>query len=250
MIIIPMAGLSSRFKKAGYDQPKYMLRAGSRSVFAHAVISFEALFDTETFVFVCRDVADTPAFIRYEISKLEPEPLDYRVVVLDAPTSGQAETVAAGVEALDTDRTEPLTIFNIDTFRPGFAFPRQIDLEAVDGYLEVFEGEGEHWSFVEPDAVRRASGRALRVAEKQRISDLCSTGLYHFRTVGMFLDLYQRTLDTEAVALQGGERFVAPLFQMAIEDGADIRYNLISRNSVIFCGEPEEYRDVCERFSL
>ncbi|EGR2739468.1 capsular biosynthesis protein, partial [Vibrio parahaemolyticus] len=27
MIVIPMAGMSSRFFKAGYDKPKYMLEA-------------------------------------------------------------------------------------------------------------------------------------------------------------------------------------------------------------------------------
>lgn len=49
MIIIPMAGLSSRFFKAGYTKPKYMLDAHGISLFDHAVNSFKAYFKTETF---------------------------------------------------------------------------------------------------------------------------------------------------------------------------------------------------------
>ncbi|EDP5982441.1 capsular biosynthesis protein, partial [Campylobacter jejuni] len=37
IIIFPMAGLSSRFTKAGYDKPKYMLDLKGNSVFFHAV---------------------------------------------------------------------------------------------------------------------------------------------------------------------------------------------------------------------
>lgn len=41
IIIFPMAGLSSRFAKAGYDKPKYMLDLKGNSVFFHAVNSFK-----------------------------------------------------------------------------------------------------------------------------------------------------------------------------------------------------------------
>ena len=51
-----MAGLSRRFTEAGFDRPKYMLRAHGRSVFAHAVGSFAAHFGTLPFLFILRDV--------------------------------------------------------------------------------------------------------------------------------------------------------------------------------------------------
>jgi 2-C-methyl-D-erythritol 4-phosphate cytidylyltransferase len=37
VIVIPMAGQSGRFARAGYDVPKYMLDARGRSLFAHAL---------------------------------------------------------------------------------------------------------------------------------------------------------------------------------------------------------------------
>ncbi|TOM80696.1 capsular biosynthesis protein, partial [Vibrio parahaemolyticus] len=59
MIIIPMAGMSSRFFKAGYDKPKYMLEAHGKTLFEHSVESFEALFLDTKFLFIVKDVYNT-----------------------------------------------------------------------------------------------------------------------------------------------------------------------------------------------
>ena len=63
MIVIPMAGLSSRFKKAGFSKPKYMLEAKGKTLFEHSILSFERYFDKEEFLFIVLDVFGTPAFV-------------------------------------------------------------------------------------------------------------------------------------------------------------------------------------------
>ena len=65
-IIIPMAGLSSRFTKSGYTLPKYMLYVGNKSLFRLAVESFEKYFKLSRFTFICRDVYCTKKFIENE----------------------------------------------------------------------------------------------------------------------------------------------------------------------------------------
>lgn len=239
MIVIPMAGLSSRFANAGYDLPKYMLPLEGRSIFVHAIGSFNALFSETRFMLICRDVADTPDFVRTECNAIGLNTAQVDLVVLSHETAGQAETVAVGLDALDAPDTEPLTIFNIDTFRPGFRYPDTFDHRAVDGYIEVFKGDGDHWSFVRPDP--EGDHRAAQVAEKVRISNLCSTGLYQFRDVRTFRRLYAPVATADPVTLQGGERYIAPLYQAAIEAGMDIRYHLIAPDEVRFCGTPDEY---------
>ncbi len=241
MICLPMAGLSSRFFKAGYDVPKYMLDLHGQTVFAHALKSFEAYFEAQRMVIICRDVYDTPEFVRDECQKagLSDDMLD--LVVLESETAGQAETVAKGLEAANADADASLTVFNIDTFRPGFRYPTTFDLSKVDGYLEVFEGEGDHWSFVGPDQNDPTAFRAAKVTEKQRISNLCSDGLYYFRDVAMFNDLYAEIAAKDPATLQGGERYIAPLYNSAIAQGADIRYDIIRIEDVLFCGTPDEY---------
>lgn len=159
--------------------------------------------------------------------------------VLDAPTRGQAETVALGL-AGRADRDDAALIFNIDTFRPRWRPPTSFDLGAVDGYLEVFVGEGKNWSFVAPrDPERRT---VARTTEKDPISNLCCTGLYHFGRTGDFLDAYGAALDAGPAAWSAGELYVAPLYNRLIAAGRDIRYEVIGRDEVIFCGTPDEYR--------
>lgn len=235
MILIPMAGLSRRFTEAGYDKPKYMLDAHGRTLFDHAVLSFSAYFDSHPFLFVARDVAGTGDFLAERCEALGIA--DYRIVLLDAPTRGQAETVALGLAEGAIDDAMPITIFNIDTFRPGFRFPDFID--EADGYLETFIGEGANWSFVRP--VEEGSDRAAETTEKRPISHFCCTGLYHFARAGDFRAAYEAESQLAVSELQAGELYVAPIYNRLIAEGDDIRFTVVPRDEVIFCGVPAEY---------
>ena len=240
MFVFPMAGLSRRFTEAGHDRPKYMLQAHGRSLFAHAVGGFSAYFATHPFLFIARDVAGTPHFVQEECARLGIA--QARLVLLEAPTAGQAETVALGLVRAEVPDATPLTLFNIDTFRPGFRHPTAFAVEgpqAVDGYLEVFRGSGPNWSYVRPDPVQ--PGRVRATTEKVPVSDLCCTGLYHFRSAGLFLHAYRRFAAGEAAAMGLRELYVAPMYNLLLRGAADVRYHLIHPDTVIFCGVPAEY---------
>jgi hypothetical protein len=227
MIVIPMAGRSQRFRDAGYDRPKYALELSGRSVFAHAVASFRDHFAETPFLFVA--AADAEPFVRAEAKALGVGAFAF--VGLDGPTAGQAETVDRGLEA--SGWTGPLTIFNIDTFRPGFAYPEGV-LEGADGWIEVFRGQGPNWSYVRPAP---DGPWALETAEKRPISDLCCTGLYHFARASDF----RAALAAERCAPQAAELYVAPLYNHLIASGGRVGWRLVDRGEVIFCGIPEEY---------
>ena len=228
MIVIPMAGRSQRFYDAGYDRPKYMLELDGRSVFAHAVGSFAAAFATTPFLFIA--AAEAEDFVRAEARALGVG--EFEVVSLSAVTAGQAETVERGLDAVGW--AGPLTIFNIDTFRPGFAFPAE-PLASADGWLEVFRGSGANWSYVKP--APGAEPWALETAEKRPISDLCCTGLYHFARGQDF----REALAAERRRPQAAELYVAPLYNHLIAEGRRIGWRLIAPDEVVFCGTPAEY---------
>lgn len=234
MIIIPMAGLSSRFFKAGYTQPKYMLEAKGATLFDHALNSFRAYFQSETFVFIVRNVYDTPAFVKKRATALGI--LSFHIVALEEETRGQAETVYLGLQGLPVD-DQPITVFNIDTFRPGFIYPDLTQLGA--GYLEVFQGSGDNWSFAKPRS--SDSTEVIETAEKRAISDLCCTGLYHFAQCSDFMTAYEHYLNLPQSQWEKGELYIAPLYNHLIQQGKTIHYHLIARDDVIFCGVPCEY---------
>jgi hypothetical protein len=226
VIVIPMAGRSQRFFDAGYLRPKFELELAGHSVFAHAVGSFEASFAHVPFLFIAQ--AEATPFVRAQAQVLGVA--EFEVVSLAGPTAGQAETVELGVDAVGANGA--LTIFNIDTFRPGFAFPGA-PLDQADGWLEVFKGSGANWSYVRPGE----PPWALETAEKKPISDLCCTGLYHFARA----DDFRRALRAERVRPQASELYVAPLYNHLIAEGARIGWRLVEPQEVVFCGTPAEY---------
>ena len=236
-----MAGMSRRFTEAGYALPKYMLPLRGTTVFAHAIDSFAGLFATTPFLFIARHVADTEAFLRAECARLGI--LDARIVMLDRPTAGQAETVELGLREATTVNDEPVTIFNIDTFRARFAFPSAAWFSASDGYLEVFRGSGANWSYVGPTegAAREGSEPLVaRTTEKQPISDLCCDGLYHFARADGFLSALHRERASPSLP----ELYVAPLYNHLIADGRRIHYDIVPEEVITFCGVPAEYEAV------
>ena len=235
-ILIPMAGLSSRFTKAGYVLPKYMLYVKNRSLFNLAVSSFEKYFDSCRFVFVARDVFDTKTFIEQECLLMGIK--NFEVVILPAPTKGQAETVFEGVNRANVPADEPLLIFNIDTFRPGYTFPEQI--QQWDGYLEVFVGSGKNWYYARTES--DDSTRVVETAEKKEISQYCSTGLYYFGTSGLFLKAYEYNCSHPINDKM--ELYVAPLYNHLIAWSQQIHIHVIGREEVIFSGVPEEYEQI------
>lgn len=244
MIVIPMAGMSSRFFKAGYTKPKYMLEAHGETLFDHSVKSFQAYFASLPFLFIVRDVYETEAFVKQRAQQLGIN--EFYVVVLNQETRGQAETVTLGLELLEQqlpDYQGAITVFNIDTFRPNFKFP---DVSKVgDAYLEVFRGSGDNWSFALPE--NEGSTKVIKTAEKNPISDLCSTGLYHFNRKQAYLDAYQAYVAKPKQEWEKGELYIAPLYNLLIEKGLEVHYHLIEQSEVIFCGVPQEYTDFLNR---
>lgn len=236
MFIIPMAGLSSRFFKAGYTKPKYQLDLNGETVFSWSVRSFEHYFKTDKFIFIYRNVYETKDFLEVEIKNLGIT--DYELVCLPEETLGQADTVYQGIANIDSN--EEIYIFNIDSRIIDFIKPKWA--AECDGYLEVFKGEGEHWSFA---LAEENSRRVIRTTEKERISDLCSDGLYYFKKKSVFEKLFLSAKENQRTAKN--EYYIAPLYNDLIEAGSTVFYDLIENYRILFCGTPDEYLQLLKK---
>lgn len=234
MIVIPMAGLSSRFTKEGFKKPKYMLEAKGATLFEHSISSFRHYFDSETFIFIVRDVHKANIFVKEKAKKLKIR--TFEVVTLTDETRGQADTVMLGLEALEITCGR-LLIFNIDTLRPNYKIPDEAFLGG--GYLEVFEGDGDNWSFVLPQSP--TSTIVSKTTEKEPVSNLCSSGLYFFRDVTDFTAAFKDYAERPKETWAKNELYVAPLYNELINRGIEIHYHLIQKEDVIFYGIPSEF---------
>lgn len=244
MIVLPMAGLSSRFFKAGYLVPKYQLELpNGQTMFDWAVTSFESYFESEHFVFILRDVYGTKQFVENRLRELGIK--SYDIVVLNEETKGQAETVYLGLKEMTRTNfiNDELFIFNIDSRRVSFRKSKVIHHENVMGYLEVFHGEGDHWSFIKLDD----QNNVILTTEKKRVSSLCSNGLYYFKSIDLFNQLFEVECQKDLLSLTGGELYIAPLYNQLIAKGLIVDYELIHFSEIEFCGTPAEYYELCAK---
>lgn len=239
-VILPMCGESRRFREAGYEQPKYMLPLWDQTVLDWVIAGFRPL--AAQLVFVVPSEGGASEFVRAACQRQAID--DHQIIALEGRTAGQAETVERGLGAAAFADREPMLIFNVDTFRvpPPPAAPSW--LSGCDGYLEVFQGRGAQWSFVEPHP--GGDDRVARTTEKDPISDLCSSGLYYFREASLFLEAVR----LERARPQASELYVAPLYNHLIRQGRDIRYQVVTRSSLVFCGVPDEYENIIGAKSL
>ena len=107
--------------------------------------------------------------------------------------------------------------------------------------MAVFEADGDHWSFGLPNELNPKIADAI--AEKKRISNLASIGLYGFHSVAAFLDIAVKYIENGQTI--NGEFYIAPLLQSCIEGGLQVSLPRI--NQVFRYGTPEE---VCNTFNI
>lgn len=236
-IVMPMAGRGSRFAQIGIDTPKPLIDVLGRPMYAWAMDSLP-LELARRVIFVClEEHLRQPALesdLRDRYGALDPE-----IVRLDEVTEGQACTVLKARDWIDND--EPLLIYNADTYCRTSLAKRLPELPAqVDGLLGVFHAPGDKWSFARADS----TGRVLETAEKSRISDWASTGLYYFRRGRDFVAHAEAMI--EAGERVNGEFYVAPVYNRLIAAGSQIYID--PAEEVWVLGTPEDLRYFQEHF--
>lgn len=232
-VVITMAGLGSRFKKAGYNEPKYEIKSFGKSLFAWSMESLKGYLDKNNdYYFIVRKEDDASEFIRNEWEReYGEENKNTHVIELDHMTDGQATT--AMLASKYWKKEDSLLIYNIDTFVEAYEMKAE-DIKG-DGFIPCFKAEGDHWSFVSLDE----NGRAIEVREKQRISDNCTLGAYYFASCKLYEEMYEEYYSQDA-NMEAGEKYVAPLYNYMISKGMEVYICLVDPKKVHVLGTPEE----------
>ncbi|HEY8024166.1 MAG TPA: glycosyltransferase family 2 protein [Burkholderiaceae bacterium] len=230
--VITMAGMGSRFRKAGFDLPKYMIETCGKSLFEWSLTGLLDLKrNGDRFVFIARAEDNARDFIGVRCAAMGIE--NFQVVEIDAPTDGQATTATLALATIPAD--QPMAIFNIDTgLVPGAL--RRADATG-EGWIPCFRAPGEGWSFCRADA----GGRVLEVREKSRISEFATIGFYWFSSAALFGNSYANYYAV-AGREEKGERYVAPLYNEIILAGGLVTLSEVAMSAVIPLGTPEEVR--------
>ena len=237
-IVITMGGLGSRFRKIGYQIPKYMIEAKGKTLFEWSLMSMEGYrADAAQYIFIAmRDKSvDVQSFINAQCQKLNIQ--NYHVILLDYLTDGQATTAKLAEQYWVPEHA--LLIYNIDTYVESGEM-NSTELKG-DGFIPCFQAEGIHWSFVRLDE----KGKVAEVKEKKRISNYCTLGAYYFRTCQLYRDLYEAYYRKKP-ELVNGEKYVAPLYDYLLSQNGEIYISDIAPEKVHVLGTPEELKRFLE----
>lgn len=229
-VIITMAGLGSRFRKVGYNCPKYMIEAKGKSLFEWSMDSLIGYNDyVSKYVFVVREEDKTADFIKTQCAKYNINDVD--IVELDHMTDGQATTCMLAIPYCNPD--DAIMVYNIDTYVEPYEMKYK-DISG-DGHIPCFHADGDHWSFAKLDE----NGKVTEVREKVRISDNCTLGAYYFSSARLYKKLYDEFYADDS-RMEKNEKYIAPLYNFMIEKGMSVTISIVDANKVHVLGTPEE----------
>ena len=160
------------------------------------------------------------------------------VILLDAVTEGQLCTVLAAQEFIDCD--EDVLIAASDTYvisDLGTDISRRHP--ECQGMISVANMPGDRWSF----ARTGSDDRVVEVAEKVRISDHASTGLYYFSNGRTFVSVAQGLIASGEKT--SGEYYVIPVYQNYIDQNR--RVDISIAREMWDLGTPEALSQFEER---
>lgn len=156
-LLIPMAGLGSRFRKEGYEVPKQFIYVKDKQLID---ISLECVDTSEcNLIFVIRD----EQIYNYSADKILKNKFgeDISIVVTDGLTRGSVCSCLLAEEYIDNDL--PLIIHTLDIeFFPKLD-PKSLINKGVDGTLLTFKSNSSNYSYVSLDS----NGMAKQTAEKK-----------------------------------------------------------------------------------
>jgi NDP-sugar pyrophosphorylase family protein len=228
-IVMPMAGLGSRFRDAGFKVPKPLIDVRGRPMYAWATESLP-LADSSRLIFIL--LASQPEFADLK-RDIETRYAAHHPVVLSVPelTAGQAITVLRAKDLIDN--ADPLLIHNADTaFDADIGWTNNAFAENLDGALLVFPSREKRWSFSRANA----GGFVEEVREKEVISPWATTGTYWFRRGHDFVFAAENRF--QSGKREASEFYVGPLYNDLIASGAKVR-NIPIRKLYCF-GTPDD----------
>jgi len=227
-VIVTMAGAGSRFCKEGYKSPKHMIRAHGKTLFEWSMQSLSNFYD-QHFIFACLAEHDCN-WIRQKASEMGIS--DISVLPRSSISMGQAQTAYEALEHTFSD--EAIWIFNIDTYVESGLSP--LPFSDHFGCVHVFKSINPSMSFVNYDN----NGLVVELAEKKVISEWATIGFYGFNSASLYRQLYVQAYRSCEIDEVGGEHYIAPMYQILLNNGKSIIAPKLDLNTVHILGTPQE----------
>lgn len=209
-VVIPMAGMGSRFQNAGYTQPKPFITIGDKMMIEHVI---DNLNIDGQFVYIMQKQHITDEIVN-KLNILTP---NCHIVSVDQVTQGAACTILLTHNLIDNDT--PLLIANSDQYVEWDSneFLYIASHPNLDGAILTFKSDDSKWSY----ASLSQDGFVKEVREKEVISDHATVGIYYWSSGSQFVK-YAKSMIDKNIRVKG-EFYVSPVYNEAISEGLKIK---------------------------
>ena len=231
-IVIPMAGLGSRFIKAGINTPKPLILVQGKTLLEHSIDSFRPS-TSHRFIFVVRKF-DNEDDQRIRSIITERCGSNAYIITLDKVTGGAAETVLAAKDVINFD--EELVVYNCDQIIDWQAddFVEWLNNKRIDGAVVCYNSTDPKNSFAEVDF----TGRVKTIREKVAISSHALIGFHYWKTGKDFVKSAEQLLQ-KFRKTGSPECYVSETYNYLVENKRILAYH-ISNHQYIPLGTPED----------
>ncbi len=231
-LVLPMAGLGTRFRKAGITTPKPLIRVEGATIIEWSLWAVLSSVPIQSVVFGVREEA--LGGLRDIIAQHE---IKATIVLLDEPTDGAATTVARCIEAAAMVGGEPLIAADCDSVT---LLAARVELPSAagipSGFLSVAPATDPAFSYVTMEGTD-----VKTVVEKQRASSLAITGMYGFPSATAFLNAYAVSRNSR----ETDEHFLSATVRAAISQG--VRFGTRAAKVHLSLGTPADVRESAPR---
>jgi beta-phosphoglucomutase-like phosphatase (HAD superfamily)/dTDP-glucose pyrophosphorylase len=250
-VVVPMAGLGSRFKQAGYVIPKPFIPVFGKPMIQWVIDNMKIhpeVYDSLT--------KDTPWNLKFHfiVQKTHLDAynfdalcssceIDYTITPILEVTEGAACSVLLAKQYINNN--EPLVIVNSDQFLEWNQneFYRALCNDAYSGCISVFEQTNPtdiKWSYSKTDF----TGIVTEVAEKKYISNWATTGIYGWAHGSDYVR-YAEDMISKNIRVNN-EFYVCPVYNEGIADGGKYR-NLVCKK-IWGLGVPEDLENFLKNY--
>ena len=227
-VVVPMAGLGSRFKQVGYTVPKPFIPVFDKPMIQWVIDNMKVRPEVYGGIIV-----DAPWTLKFHFIVQQAHldaynfdevcrscEIDYTITPILEVTEGAACSVLLAKEHINND--EPLVIVNSDQFLEWNQneFYRAVCNDGYDGCISVFEQNNPadvKWSYSKVNI----AGLVTEVAEKKYISKWATTGIYGWARGSDYVR-YAEQMISKNIRVNN-EFYVCPVYNEAISAGGVFR---------------------------
>lgn len=225
-IIIPMAGLGSRFARVGYTDHKPLIRVNGKTLLEYTVSS---LGINGEYHLVLRDLGGS--YLRDVEDVMKNLGAKYEVHVIEHVTSGATETALRATSAL-AGYTGELVVTNCDQFLLWDSAKFVEDSRKYDGSVLTYRSTDPKNSFAEI-----SGDRVVKIVEKNAISDDALVGVHYWRDASDFVSSADSLLKNRDIKR---ETYVSETYNYMISAGKKVGAIPVEPGRYWSTGTPED----------